>query len=52
MKKVRTLFIGTSDFAVPTLQALEYADFIEIVSVVTQPDRPAGREQELKLSAV
>jgi methionyl-tRNA formyltransferase len=38
---VRALFLGTPEFAVPSLLAL--ADVAEIVGVVCQPDRPAGR---------
>lgn len=43
MVKPRVLFLGTPDFAVPTLRAL--LDFPEVVvaGVVTQPDRRAGR---------
>lgn len=37
----RIVFMGTPDFAVPTLQAL--IDHHTVVGVVTQPDRPAGR---------
>ncbi len=47
----RILFMGTSDFAVPALQALRDKGF-PIVLVVTQPDRPAGRGLELKASPV
>lgn len=48
----RTVFMGTPDFAVPTLQALlSDADF-SVVGVVTQPDRPAGRGRELRPSPV
>ncbi len=47
----RILFMGTSDFAVPALQALYSAGF-SIPLVVTQPDRPAGRGLELKPSPV
>lgn len=47
----RILFMGTSDFAVPALQALHSAGFT-IPLVVTQPDRPAGRGLELKPSPV
>lgn len=50
--KIKTLFIGTSDFAVPSLKALSNADFTDLVGVVTQPDRPAGRKQETKVPAV
>jgi methionyl-tRNA formyltransferase len=37
----RIVFMGTPPFAVPVLEAL--ADRFELVGVVTQPDRPAGR---------
>ena len=43
--------MGTSDFAVPALKALRGASF-PVLSVVTQPDRPAGRGLELKASPV
>ncbi len=39
---MRLVFMGTSEFAVPALHRLADARH-EIVSVVTQPDRPAGR---------
>jgi len=48
---VRILFWGTPDFAVASLRALDDEGF-EIVGVVTQPDRPAGRGRRLKPSAV
>jgi len=40
----RIVFMGTPEFAVPTLKAL--AAQHEVVGVVTQPDRPAGRGRE------
>jgi len=40
------VFMGSPDFALPTLQAL--SDNYQVVGVVTQPDRPAGRGRELK----
>jgi methionyl-tRNA formyltransferase len=48
---VRILFWGTPEFAVPALRALDDEGF-EIVGVVTQPDRPAGRGRRLTASAV
>ncbi len=42
MKRPAIVFMGTPDFAVPTLEALHQTDF-EISLVVTQPDRPKGR---------
>jgi methionyl-tRNA formyltransferase len=40
------IFLGTPDFAVPTLEALLTAGH-NILEVVTQPDRPKGRHQTL-----
>jgi len=42
----RIIFMGTPEFAVPTLEALIQGPD-EIVAVVTQPDRPKGRSKEL-----
>jgi methionyl-tRNA formyltransferase len=48
---VKLVFCGTPQFAVPTLQALIAAGH-EIPLVVTQPDRPVGRAQEMVAPAV
>ncbi|HSJ23790.1 MAG TPA: methionyl-tRNA formyltransferase [Longimicrobiales bacterium] len=48
---MRVLFWGTPDFAVPTLRAL-LGEGHDVVGVVTQPDRPAGRGRALRPSAV
>lgn len=48
---MKVLFWGTPDFAVPSLRALAEEGH-EVVGVVTQPDRPAGRGRRLKGSAV
>lgn len=48
---MRVLFWGTPDFAVPTLRAL-LGEAHDVVGVVTQPDRPAGRGRGLRPSAV
>jgi len=47
---MRVVFLGTPEFAVPTVEALASAGH-EIVAVVAQPDRPAGRGQALKAPA-
>ena len=39
--KTRIVFIGSPDFSVPSLKAL--VDNYDVVGIVTQPDRPAGR---------
>ncbi len=43
---MKLVFCGTPQFAVPTLQALHAAGH-EIALVVSQPDRPAGRDRQL-----
>jgi methionyl-tRNA formyltransferase len=45
--KVKTMFIGSGEFAVPILDSLLKNDLIEIVCVVTQPSKPVGRKQIL-----
>jgi len=47
----RVLFMGTPDFAVPALRALAAAD-VELVGVVSQPDRPKGRGKKLARTPV
>ena len=42
---MRVVFMGTPDFAVPTLRAVAAAH--DIVRVVTQPDRPKGRGRKM-----
>ncbi len=52
---MRIVFMGTPDFAVPSLEVLlrsEDSDNVQVVGVVTQPDRPKGRGQELTASPV
>ena len=48
---MRVVFMGTPDFAVPSLEALLRSDD-HVVGVVTQPDRPKGRGQEVIPSPV
>jgi methionyl-tRNA formyltransferase len=48
----RIVFMGTPGFAVPILEALAAQQDYELVCVVTQPDRPAGRGRRLAVSAV
>ncbi|MBI5929320.1 MAG: methionyl-tRNA formyltransferase [Chloroflexi bacterium] len=48
----RVVFMGTPDFAVPALQALIEAPDFNVVGVVTQPDRPAGRGKQLQQSPI
>ena len=45
MEKLRIVFMGSPDFAVPALRLL--AQQYQVVGAVTQPDRPAGRGMQL-----
>jgi methionyl-tRNA formyltransferase len=49
---MRIVFCGTPQFAVPTLEYLLAQNDFEILGVITQPDRPRGRGQEVAFSAV
>lgn len=48
---LKIVFCGTPEFAVPTLEALLAAHH-QIALVVSQPDRPSGRDQQLTAPAV
>lgn len=52
MSKIRVCFLGTPEFAVTSLKALLEDEHFEVVGVVTQPDRPAGRKLQLTPSPV
>lgn len=52
MSPLRVVFMGTPAFSVPTLNALLADSAFEVVGVLTQPDKPAGRGQQLTPSAV
>lgn len=52
MSKVRICFLGTPPFAVTCLKALVADEHYEIVGVVTQPDRPAGRKMIMTPSSI
>ncbi len=46
-KPLRVAFFGTSEFAVPSLEEIFKSPDMELVAVITQPDRPAGRGKRL-----
>ncbi|MBI4511347.1 MAG: methionyl-tRNA formyltransferase [Deltaproteobacteria bacterium] len=50
MSRLRTVFMGSPEFAVPTLRAVMATT--DLCAVVTQPDKPAGRGQKLLPPAV
>ncbi|MGC8842209.1 MAG: methionyl-tRNA formyltransferase [Candidatus Sumerlaeaceae bacterium] len=45
---MRIIFMGTPFFAVPTLKRLIESKHHQVVAVVTQPDKPAGRGKKLQ----
>ncbi|MDF7812150.1 methionyl-tRNA formyltransferase [Hymenobacter sp. YC55] len=49
---LKIIFMGTPEFAVPTLESLLTWSGCEVVAVVTAPDKPAGRGRQLAESAV
>ena len=49
---MRIVFCGTPEFAVPTLRALVTNPEFAVEAVVTQPDRPRGRGQQVTASPV
>ncbi len=57
---LRIIYMGTPQFAVPALEALVrgsapgdvVSEGYEIVAVITRPDKPVGRKQEIVYSPV
>jgi methionyl-tRNA formyltransferase len=51
MKDLRIIFMGTPEFAVPSLEILLENNF-NVVAVITAPDKPQGRGQKINFSPV
>ena len=51
-KKIKIIFFGTPDIGVKSLDYLYNSDKIDVMAVVTQPDKPAGRGKHLRPSPV
>ena len=49
---MRLVFIGSGDIGLPSLEALLSASGHQVVAVVTQPDRPVGRSQQVTFSQI
>ncbi len=49
---MKVLYVGTAEFGLPSLEALLNSSGHQIVGVITQPDRPAGRGMEDNISPV
>jgi methionyl-tRNA formyltransferase len=52
MAALRVLFMGTAELSCDTLRALIESPAVQVVAVVTQPDRPKGRDLKLQPSPV
>jgi methionyl-tRNA formyltransferase len=50
--RLRIIFCGTPEFAVPSLKHLLQQPDFEVVAVFTQPDRPRGRGHEISFAPV
>ena len=46
-RRMKIIFMGTPEFAVPSLEML--LKHHEVVAVVTQPDKPKGRGKKLEI---
>ena len=45
---MRVVFIGTGDIAIPSFRWLLDAPDTEVIALITQPDKPVGRHQEIQ----
>jgi methionyl-tRNA formyltransferase len=52
MAKIKTLFFGTSEFAIPVLEGLLELEQIDLIAVLTQPDKPVGRKHEMQFPVI
>ena len=49
---IKIVFFGTPDIGLKSLEYLHNSDKIEVLAVVTQPDKPAGRGHKLQASPI
>jgi methionyl-tRNA formyltransferase len=49
---MKIVFIGTGELGLPALEALAQSSDHAVAGVVTQPDRPSGRQQKMTASAI
>ena len=52
MSKIKTVFFATPDIALKSLEYLYNSQYIEILAVVTQPDKLAGRGNKIQASPI
>ncbi|MFH1612045.1 MAG: methionyl-tRNA formyltransferase [bacterium] len=51
-EQIKTIFIGTGNFAAIILNDLIQNPFLDITLVITSPDKPSGRQQKISISPV
>jgi methionyl-tRNA formyltransferase len=49
---MRIIFIGTGEIGLPVLEALAASKEHQVLAVITQPDKPVGRQQKLAASPI
>ena len=49
---IKIVFFGTPDIGLKSLEYLYNLDKIDVLAVVTQPDKPAGRGHKLQMSPI
>ncbi len=49
---ISIVFFGTPDIGLKSLEYLHNSDKIDVLAVVTQPDKPAGRGHKLQMSPI
>ena len=49
---IKIVFFGTPDIGLKSLEYLDNSSEIEVLAVVTQPDKPAGRGHKLQASPI
>lgn len=50
--KIKVIFFGTPDIGLRSLEHLYNSERIEVLAVITQPDKPAGRGKKLRMSPI
>ena len=52
MSKISIVFFGTPDIGLKSLEHLYNSDKIDVLAVVTQPDKPAGRGHKIQMPPI
>src|SRR5262249_14529257 len=52
MPPLKTIFMGTAELACASLEALRHASGVQLIAVVSQPDKPRGRDLKLQPTPV